>query len=317
MTKRIRYDGPVAIFVTTIIPNSNERWRPGQSQEVSDTDAALLLAAGQGFTDITVAPGSPSQIQPVTIEGLATTIDAATYAKRAELRRALRTPVFAGSVATPADLTTLANFVANPTTVLAGTTLWVASTSSLWLLLDNPSPQDPAPFATLANWHNLGVSAVVAAPPITVETGATLTRAAHFNRAVICPGGALTVNTAGSVVPDYLHFWNSSTVTPLVITIAGLTITVAPNDTALAENTGGADNAGWRDAGADASTLSGVTYHPTTGKMTGYTLGSVVYTVTYPNATTVVHSGGGRTLTITLDATSGKVIGKVPAQVVA
>ncbi len=47
--------------------------------------------------------------------------------------------------------------------------------------------------------------------------------------------------------------------------------------------------------------VSGVTYDGA-GRVTGYTKNSTAYSVTYPNATTIVVAGGGKTTTITLDA---------------
>lgn len=61
-----------------------------------------------------------------------------------------------------------------------------------------------------------------------------------------------------------------------------------------------------------ALALTSVTRDPATGRVTGYTLGGVTYAVTYPSATTIVHSGAGRSATFTTDA-NGLLLNKVPA----
>lgn len=60
MTTRIIYNGSAPIWGTTIV-GKPERWYPGQSQDVSDADAALYLAAGAGFArvpDLALPPGA-------------------------------------------------------------------------------------------------------------------------------------------------------------------------------------------------------------------------------------------------------------------
>lgn len=132
---------------------------------------ALVVAQYIAAKGLAPAAGTPLA-NAINIEGLTSTLNAGTYATRAAFRAAARTPAYAGSVPTPADIATLPNFVANPSTVLAGTSLWVASTNSLWLLIVSPTAQAPSAFAPLANWVDLGANDGSGNGAVNVQAGA-------------------------------------------------------------------------------------------------------------------------------------------------
>lgn len=62
----IQYNG-VAPIHETAITGKQQKWFPGQIQQVSDADAALLKASGLGFVDEQVAPGD---LTPATVAAL-------------------------------------------------------------------------------------------------------------------------------------------------------------------------------------------------------------------------------------------------------
>lgn len=183
----------------------------------------------------------------------------------------------------------------------------------------SPTALGYANAAALAS--DLAAKATVYAP-VTLTGATNLTAAAHANRQIIFNGASadLTIQSdvAGGTTGDdsfEVHTHSASAGVPTIVTPDGRRIVGGRNRIIGATRKDVGGTVSWTLGTTDPSegqSVTSITYETSAAdaRCTGYTLGGVAHTVSYPDATHIVDAGGGQTVTYTLDA-QGRFISKV------